>query len=265
MKPAWTQIVGPPTSVGGIVGSTAYANGAVYGPITAAGYLWSVDTKAQGLRWISPVGDGAHWGPPVAVSHGVVYTVDLTGFLDAFDARTGAPLLKRPMLLGGTNTPASLSWGGVSVARDTVYAAVGITGLPDGFVVAYRPGGPADVVGDLGDTAGGLIGGGGGSPGGGGSGGSPGVVAGPGATNTGYLTPAVTTNAGADLSFTNADIVQHDVVSDDKVNGETLFRSDRAGLGETVPIEGVERLHPGESYGFYCSIHRGMRGTLIVR
>ena len=33
MKPVWKQIVGPPTSVGGIVGSTAYDGHAFYGPV----------------------------------------------------------------------------------------------------------------------------------------------------------------------------------------------------------------------------------------
>ena len=35
----------------------------------------------------------------------------------------------------------SLSWGGVSVARNTVYAAVGISSLAEGFVVAFKRGG----------------------------------------------------------------------------------------------------------------------------
>ena len=84
--------------------------------------------------------DGAHWGEPVAVANGVVYTVDLKGFLDAYDAATGAPLLHRPMEIDSQGNPTS-SWGGVSVARNTVYAAVGITGLKNGYVIAYRPAG----------------------------------------------------------------------------------------------------------------------------
>ena len=43
MEPVWTQIVGPPTAVGGIVGSTAYDGESVYGPITVPGYVWSLD------------------------------------------------------------------------------------------------------------------------------------------------------------------------------------------------------------------------------
>src|SRR5438093_5313970 len=85
MKEAWSSIVGPPSSVGGIVGSTAYSNGAIYGPITLSGYVWSIKSSNGGLRWASPVADGAHWGEPVSVANGIAYTVDLQGSLDAYE------------------------------------------------------------------------------------------------------------------------------------------------------------------------------------
>ena len=135
MKGVWKSVVGYPSAVGGIVGSTATDGRGIYGPMTAPGYLWSVGN--QGMpRWAAPVADGAHWGNPVAVANGVVYTVDLKGFLDAYDAETGAPLLHRPMLFDGQDL--TVSWGGVAIARNTVYGAVGITGLPNGLVIAYR-------------------------------------------------------------------------------------------------------------------------------
>jgi polyvinyl alcohol dehydrogenase (cytochrome) len=141
MEGVWTSLVGPPSSVGGIVGSTAYDGRAIYGPITLGGYLWSITADRGRLRWLAPVADAVHWGNPVAYANGVVYTADLKGFLDAYDARSGLPLLHRPIALGaGTGPNPVLSWGGVSVARGTVYAAVGITGLATGFVVAFRPG-----------------------------------------------------------------------------------------------------------------------------
>jgi polyvinyl alcohol dehydrogenase (cytochrome) len=137
MKPMYETVVGAPTAVGGIVGSTATDGGAIYGP-TTEGYLWSESIHDGSNAWFSPVADGAHYGEPVAVAKGVLYTVDLRGALDAFDAATGAPLLVHPMEFDtGGLTP---SWGGVSIARNTVYAAVGITGLPTGYVIAYRPG-----------------------------------------------------------------------------------------------------------------------------
>ncbi len=93
MKPVWTQIVGPPGALGGIVGSTAHDGKSVYGPITAPGYMWSIDSAGGAHRWFGPIADGAHWGPPVAVANGLVYSVDFSGFLDVFDARNGALLV----------------------------------------------------------------------------------------------------------------------------------------------------------------------------
>jgi hypothetical protein len=207
------------------------------------------------LRGLAPTADVLHYGNPVAVANGVVYTVDFKGFLDAFDAATGRPLLARPMALGsGTGlTNPTISWGGVSIARNTVYASVGMTGLANGFIVAYRLGGiPAD----------------GGPPGGGGPGGpggglpipgvAPTIVAGPGAFATTYATPVMATVRGGDLQFLNLDIQEHDVTST-----AGLFKSDLIGVGQTASVAGVTNLPPG-TYGFYCSIHPGMRGTLLV-
>jgi polyvinyl alcohol dehydrogenase (cytochrome) len=138
MKPAWTSLVGPPSAVGGIVGSTAYADGAVFGPITVGGYVWSVDGASGTPRWFGQAADGAHWANAVTVANGVVYTSDLKGFLNAYDAQTGLQVLAQPMWLAGEGLKAS--WAGVSVARNTVYAAIGTLGT-NGQVIAYRPAG----------------------------------------------------------------------------------------------------------------------------
>jgi polyvinyl alcohol dehydrogenase (cytochrome) len=268
MQPVATQIVGPPSSVGGIVGSTAYDGQSVYGPVTAPGYVWSINAADAAFRWVGPVADGAHWGPPVAVANGVVYSVDLSGFLDAYDSRTGALIAKRPLTLGGSG-PQSLSWGGVSVARNTIYASVGIGSLAEGYVVAFKPGGVNAVAGDVQQTVGDTRGGGGGGnpPGGGGGGGTgSAIVAGPGAVYTTYATPVMTVEKGGSLSFVNLDAPQHDVTSDDKgPDGKPLFYSKLSGLGEVAPVQGLDRVESGKQYGFFCSIHPGMRGTLIVR
>lgn len=266
MKPEWTQVVGPPGSLGGIVGSTAMDGTYVFGPITIPGYVWSIDAQNGGThRWVGPILDGAHWGPPVAAANGVVYSVDFNGFLDAFDARNGTLLTRRPLALGNGNAQ-SLSWAGVSIARHTVYAAVGVLGLADGFVVALRPGSVADVQDDVASTPAGLLGGA--QPPGGGGGGAPigpSVVAGPGAASTGYATPVMTASKGGPLSFANFDVVQHDVVAKDLgPDGKPLFRSKLIGLAEQAPVEGLDRVESGKQYAFYCSIHPGMQGTLSV-
>lgn len=136
MKRLWTRPVGPPSAVGGIVGSTAYDDGAIYGPITVGGYVWSLTADAGLPRWFAQAADGAHWANPVTVANGVVYTTDLKGFLNAYDARTGLQVLSTPMWLAGEGL--KTSWGGVSVARNTVYAAIGTLGT-NGQVIAYRP------------------------------------------------------------------------------------------------------------------------------
>lgn len=282
MEPRWTQIVGPPGALGGIVGSTAYDGDSIVGPVTVPGYLWSISATDGGHEWVGPIGDGVHWGNPVASANGVVYSTDLTGFLTAFDARTGTPIAKRPMALGGT-AGVSASWAGVAIARHTVYAAVGIRGLQEGYIVAFRAGGPADVPSDTQETVTGGNdqsggggdeeppddGGGGGEEeppddGGGGGGGSASVVAGPGAYASTYATPVITMSAGSKLSFVNFDAAQHDVVANDKGgDGNPLFRSKLIGFNSTAPVEGAEKAGPGQ-YGFYCSLHPGMRGQLVV-
>jgi len=251
MKEVWHSIVGPPSSVGGIVGSTAYDGTAFYGPITLGGYIWSIRKGDGRLRWVSPVADGAHWGEPVAIANGVSYSVDLKGFLDAYDAQTGAPLLHRPIAIGsGAGASPVLSWGGVSVARNTVYAAVGISALSNGFVVAFRPGGHGG-------------GGGGGLPPLPSVGGGPTVVAGPGSYTTTYWTPIALVQAGAEkLSFTNFDLQRHDV--DQLTSGPQLFESDYAGLGQTVHVRFHGHLERGKTYDFYCTLHPGMFGKILA-
>jgi polyvinyl alcohol dehydrogenase (cytochrome) len=263
MKPVWTQVTGPPTSVGGIVGSTAVDGDAIYGPDTIPGYVWSLKQADGGIRWFGPIGDAAHWGPPVAFANGIVYSVDFHGFLDAFDARNGVQLLKRPLIMGGGG-PLGISWGGVSIARNTVFASVGVLGLADGFVVAFRPGGVSDLATDLQETDfGGGDGGGGGGPG---LPAGPSIVSGPGAASTGYATPAMISFAGSKVSYTNVDNVLHDVTATDKgPDGRPLFQSKLIGLGESTSVDGTEKLAAGKTYSFYCSIHPGMKGTLAVQ
>ena len=118
----WTQLVGRPAPFGGIVGSTAVRRRARLRPDHGPRLRVVGRRERRRLRWIGPIADGPHWGPPVAVANGVVYTVDFTGFLDAFDARTGRRCTSARWCSAAA-APLPLSWGGVSVARNTVYAA----------------------------------------------------------------------------------------------------------------------------------------------
>jgi outer membrane protein assembly factor BamB len=126
--------------------SAAFDGTSLYSSAAPPGDAYSLDAATGSLRWVSPIADGAHYGLPVASANGVIYTMDVLGSLDAFDAATGLPLLHRPVALGAdTGADPVLSFGGVSVARNTVYAAIGFqnTGLDflgaaNGYVVAFR-------------------------------------------------------------------------------------------------------------------------------
>ena len=103
------------------------------------------------------------------------------------------------------------------------------------------------------------------------------AAAGPEATIVGYATPVITAQPGGQLTFANFDLPSHDVVAYKAYGSDTqpwcggflpgkcpLFWSELAGTGQTVGVEGLENLVVGRTYEFYCSIHPGMRGTLIA-
>ena len=263
MEPVWTQLVGPPSQC-----RRHRRLDRVRRPIRLRADHRPRATRGRSraangaLRWIAPILDGVHWGPPVAVANGVVYTVDLTGFLDAYDARTGLRCSSGRSRWAAAALP-SLSWGGVSIARNTVYAAVGTTGQT-GYVIAFRPGGTNDIVSDVTKTIGGLGGGGGG--GGGGAGGLS-IIAGPGASSSTYATP-VDGHAGrraAELPEPRHRAARRAWPTRRRRTAARSSSTKLIGLGETVPIEGLDRVVSGQTYGFYCSIHPGMTGQLLVQ
>jgi polyvinyl alcohol dehydrogenase (cytochrome) len=128
MAPLWSRQVGPGAFVvGGIIGSTATDGKQIYGPSTVGGETWSLGIDG-GYRWFSTDGGPLKFNA-TSVANGVVYTTDMTGFLVAREASTGIVLNRIP--LGGP------SWGGVSIAGGTVFAAVGTQGN-SGYIAAYR-------------------------------------------------------------------------------------------------------------------------------
>lgn len=109
----------------------------------------------------------------------------------------------------------------------------------------------------------------------------PVIVSGAAGTFYGYLTPVMVVRSGGELTYANFDIVQHDVVHDvqtDEVANKKkdkwcksfdkgrcpLFWSPRAGLGDAVQVEGLQNLKTGNVYTFYCTLHPGMKGRLVV-
>ena len=74
-----------------------------------------------------------------------------------------------------------------------------------------------------------------------------------------YVLPVTPLLTGMGLDYTNIDVAPHNVVSDDG-----LFSSGPLiPAGQTANVAGVEDLPPG-SYGFFCTLHTNMRGSLEV-
>jgi polyvinyl alcohol dehydrogenase (cytochrome) len=139
MQPAWHTTIGPGSQVGGILASTAYDGTRIYGTDSADGQVWAL-ARGGAMQWSSLDPSTLDFSP-VAIAHGVLYSVDPSGFLDARDPTTG--LLLNSFNLGG------LSFGGVSAVGDALYVAVG-TGPPP------QPAPPQDGPGSIiafGDTS----------------------------------------------------------------------------------------------------------------
>lgn len=128
MEPQWSRTVGPGAFVvGGIIGSTATDGQRIYGPSTVGGEMWSLGVDG-GYGWFSTDGGPLKFNA-TTVANGVVYSTDMSGFLTAREAATGVVLARIPL--------GAPSWGGVSVAGGTVFAAVG-TQSNAGYIAAYR-------------------------------------------------------------------------------------------------------------------------------
>jgi polyvinyl alcohol dehydrogenase (cytochrome) len=152
MKPVWATRVGA-TCYTCNAGSTAVDETGVYGEAAPGGVEFGLDLAAGSQRWVSPVGDAVHF-ESTALADGVVYTLDSTGSLDAWDEAAGLPLLRRPLAVDTGAPSAALTSAGVSVARHTVYVAADTGALSaagdggvstpaqisNGWILAYRPG-----------------------------------------------------------------------------------------------------------------------------
>jgi hypothetical protein len=111
------------------------------------------------------------------------------------------------------------------------------------------------------------------------------IVSGPSSKTTGYLTQAAFAKKGGPLTYVNADIEAHNVVSC-HFEGPTkvcdygpdtqpwcflyplgkcpLIWSDTLNL-RVFQVKGLENAVPGRTYGFICEPHQGtMRGTLLI-
>ena len=86
----------------------------------------------------------------------------------------------------------------------------------------------------------------------------------PGPRTANYLTGSVTMDQGETLTFYNFDALAHDVTARDKgSDGKALFVTPLISAGESAEVEDAKFLTTG-AYGFFCSIHPNMVGTLNV-
>jgi outer membrane protein assembly factor BamB len=140
MKPAWTALVGASCQACNAA-STAFDGSSIQGVGTPGGAAFSLARDTGATNWLSPIGDGIHY-QSVSTADGVVWTVDGQSNLDAFDAATGAPLLRRPLSVDAGAPVANAGSPGVSIAEHAVFAAAGGAGYVSttGFVIAYRAG-----------------------------------------------------------------------------------------------------------------------------
>lgn len=108
------------------------------------------------------------------------------------------------------------------------------------------------------------------------------TVTGPGGFIAGYVPPIVVIAPGEGITYANADIAPHNFVADGhflskkeakKAKWCTAYDKGRCpkfwsptiSLGDQTEVLGLQFVKSGDSYGFYCSLHPGMKGTLIVR
>lgn len=108
------------------------------------------------------------------------------------------------------------------------------------------------------------------------------AATGPGGFVAGYIPPIVVIAPGEGITYANADIAPHNFVADGVFMAKKqakkakwcsgydpgkcpLFWSQTITAGSTTDVLGLENVESGNSYAFYCSLHPGMKGTLIVR
>ena len=254
MEQVWQVALGVPCFSCNLSSSAADESG-IYVALTG-GNLYSLNRDTGAIQWAVPLTGSFHYNG-VSVANGVVYNVNDLGLLQAFDATDGTPLLTHPFAQdSGTPMEDMGNSSGLSIARNTVFVSSRSNSTSTLF--AFK----------LGES------GGGDPPPGGEPPPPPGelpplqatIATGPGATYYGYLTPAMVTQVGGPLSYANGDAVRHDVVARDRgPDGQPLFKSELASLGQTVPVNGLENVESGNTYEFFCSVHPGMKGQLIVR
>ena len=114
------------------------------------------------------------------------------------------------------------------------------------------------------------------------------VLTGPGAEYYGYFPSELTIAKGDTILYTNYDLAPHDFVQDVETDGFggkpnvpwceeeeghepdehhhgcPVFWSKQIGNQQKTTVRGLNRVKPGTTYTFFCTLHHGMKGTLTV-
>ncbi len=107
------------------------------------------------------------------------------------------------------------------------------------------------------------------------------VTSGPGSQFYGYTAPVIVIEKGGAVTYVNLDIAMHNVVQDPAADGIAgsnkqpwcrsykkgqcpLFWTKQIAVGQQTEVLGLDKIEPGASYTFFCTLHESMRGTLVV-
>ena len=108
------------------------------------------------------------------------------------------------------------------------------------------------------------------------------VATAPGGFLAGFVPPVVVIAEGEAINYTNADVAPHNFVADNAFLPRRaarkakwcsgfdagrcpLFWSATIATGESTEVLGLEPLKAGDQFGFLCTLHPNMKGTLVVR
>src|SRR4051794_17623319 len=119
MQQVWQDTLAAPCFACNL-GSTAVDDNGIY-VATVGGNLFSLDRDTGAIQWSVPLAGGSHYSG-VSVANGVLYNLDDRGLLEAFDSKTGTPLLAHPFATDTHTVTQDLgNSSGLSIARDTVF------------------------------------------------------------------------------------------------------------------------------------------------
>jgi plastocyanin len=91
------------------------------------------------------------------------------------------------------------------------------------------------------------------------------IVAFLGAASSNYQTTSLTISKGDSVAFQNLDLAPHDVTSSTLKKKRPIFQSRIVNFGSSAPVTGIQKVKSKKSYGYFCSIHPYMKGTIRVR